>query len=34
VNLAALAAGDYVVEFTTGEAASQKKVMTAIRVTR
>jgi len=34
VTLAALAAGDYVVEFTTGEAASQRKVMTAIRVTR
>jgi len=34
VTLAALAAADYVVEFTTGDAASQKKVMTAIRVTR
>jgi VWFA-related protein len=34
VTLAALGAGDYVVEFTTGEAAAQKKVMTAIRVTR
>jgi VWFA-related protein len=34
VSLAALAAGDYVVEFTTGEAASQKKVMTPLRVTR
>jgi VWFA-related protein len=34
VTLAALGAGDYVIEFTTGDAASQKKVMTAIRVTR
>jgi len=34
VTLAALAAGDYVIEFTTGDAAAQKKVMTAIRVTR
>jgi hypothetical protein len=34
VTLAALAAGDYVVEFTTGDTAAQKKVMTAIRVTR
>ncbi len=34
VTLAALGAGDYVIEFTTGEAASQKKVMTAIRVMR
>ncbi len=34
VTLAALGAGDYVIEFTTGDAAAQKKVMTAIRVTR
>ena len=34
VTLAAMGAGDYVVEFTTGDAAAQKKVMTAIRVTR
>ncbi len=34
VTLAALAAGDYVVEFTTADGAAQKKVMTAIRVTR
>ena len=34
VTLAALGAGDYVIEFTTGEASSQKKVMTPIRVTR
>ena len=34
VTLAALGAGDYVIEFTTAEAAAQKKVMTAIRVTR
>lgn len=34
VTLAALGAGDYVVEFTTGDAAAQKQVMTAIRVTR
>ncbi len=34
VTLAALGAGDYVIEFTTGTAAAQKKVMTAIRVTR
>ena len=34
VTLAALAAGDYAVEFTTGDRAAQKKVMTAIRVTR
>jgi hypothetical protein len=34
VTLAALGAGDYIIEFTTGDAAAQKKVMTAIRVTR
>ncbi len=34
VTLAALAAGDYVVEVTTGPADDQLKVMTAIRVTR
>ena len=31
ITLAALGAGDYVIEFTTGEAAAQKKVLTAIR---
>ena len=34
VILAALGAGDYVVEVTTGPADAQQKVMTAIRVTR
>ncbi len=34
VALAALGAGDYVVEVTTGPAEAQQKVMTAIRVTR
>jgi VWFA-related protein len=34
VTLAALGAGDYVIEFTTGDATAQKKVLTAIRVTR
>ena len=34
ITLAALGAGDYVVELTTGDAAAQKKVLTAIRVTR
>jgi VWFA-related protein len=34
VTLAALGAGDYVIEFATGDRAAQRKVMTAIRVTR
>ena len=34
ITLAALGAGDYVVEVTTGPTDAQQKVMTAIRVTR
>jgi hypothetical protein len=34
ITLAALGAGDYAVEVTTADAAAQKKVLTAIRVTR
>jgi len=34
VILAALGAGDYVIETTTGPAEAQQKVMTAIRVGR
>jgi hypothetical protein len=34
ITLAALGAGDYVVEVTVGPTEAQQKVMTAIRVTR
>ena len=34
ITLAALGAGDYVIEVTSGPAEAQQKVMTAIRVTR